>query len=84
MENIKIKKNEEKPESREILAEAIVKISGALEELSKSGLNEHAIIVLLNDACPAVGSGYDKRKPTKKEIKAVLDSLKRLRAWYCK
>lgn len=82
MENIKIKKNEEKPESKEVLADAIIKISDALEQLYGSGLNQNAVIVLLQDACPPVGS-YPKRKLTKKEIRVVLDNLKRLRGWYC-
>ena len=85
MSKIKVIKNAEKPETTEVLADAIIKISKALEELSKSDLNERAIIVLTIDACKlCVGSGYHKRKPTRKEVKAILDSLRQLRAWYLK
>ena len=83
MTNIKIKKNEEKPESKEILAEAITRISEALEKLAENDLNEQAIVVLLQDMTPPIGS-YPKRKISKKEISLILKSLKKMRSWYCK
>jgi len=85
MVKIKVIKNKENPEPTPVLAEAIIKISEAMEDLAKTDLNERAIVVLIQDACPAViGNGYNKRKPTKKEIKAVLDSMKQLKGWYCR
>ena len=42
-------KKSEKPESTEILAEAIVSIGKAAEKLKESGINENAVIVLLHD-----------------------------------
>ncbi len=81
---IKVIKNEEKPEPTPILAEAIIKISNALTDLSKNGLNERAIIVLVHDSCEAVGSKYDKKKPTRNEIQAVFKAMKQLKSWYVK
>lgn len=71
---ITVKKNVEKPESTEILAEAIVRIGEGFEKLKASGLNETAVIVLVNDA-----TGLPKR-----DIKLVLESLRKLRSWYCR
>lgn len=62
------------PESKEILAEAITRISESFAKLSASGLNQNAIIVLL----------HDHTKISKRDIKLVLDSLTRLRGWYCR
>lgn len=74
MKQIKVLKNPENPETKEILAEAIVKIGEAADKLKASGLNEDAIVVLL----------HDKTGVPKKTIKAVLDGLRRLRGWYCR
>jgi transcriptional regulator CtsR len=62
------------PESKEILADAIVRISEAFTKLSASGLNRDAIIILL----------HDHTKISKRDIKLILDSLSRLRGWYCR
>jgi len=59
--------------SPEILAEAIVKISAGFESLKKSGLNQKAIVVLLND-CTGVG---------KRDIESVLLGLANLSKVYC-
>jgi hypothetical protein len=61
------------PESKEILAEAITRISESLTKLSASGLNRDAIIILL----------HDHTKIAKRDIKIILESLSRLRGWYC-
>lgn len=86
MAKIRIIKNKEEPESTPVLADAIIRISDALEKLSKSDLNERAIIVLAIDACDNIipANSYTKRKPRYKEVKAIIDALKQLRAWYCK
>lgn len=62
------------PESKEILAEAITRISESFAKLSASGLNREAIIVLV----------HDHTKISKRDIKLILDSLSRLRGWYCR
>lgn len=62
------------PETTEILAEAVTRISAAFEELQKSGLNRRAIVVLIQ-AETKLGKGT---------IETVLDALPRLRGWYCR
>lgn len=74
MANVKVTKSKDQPESKEILAEAIVKISESLDSLQRSGLNKNAIIVLLQAAT----------KLPQRDIRTVLDALPRLRAWYCR
>lgn len=71
---VKVIKNEVKPESAEILAEAIVSIGNAMDKLSASGLNENAIIILIQA----------ETKLSRVNIAKVLRALKQLRAWYCK
>lgn len=70
---IKVKKSDP-PESKEVLAESIVNIGKACEKLHNSGLNEEAIIILL----------HDKTRIGKKDIKTILDGLRRLESWYCR
>lgn len=71
--NIRVKKSDP-PESTEILADSIVRISNALEQLSKSGLNHKAIVILIQAST----------KLSRRDIEAVLDAQKRLAGWYCK
>lgn len=59
--------------SPEVLASSILKISDAMEQLHKSGLNEEAVIVLL----------HDKTKVAKKTIKLVMHSIRQLSTTYC-
>lgn len=70
---IKVKKSDP-PESKEILAEAIISIGDAVNKLKSSGINEKAVIVLIRD----------KTGLPKGTIKTVLDSLPQLQRWYCK
>lgn len=74
MANVKVVKNEDKLESKEILAEAIVRIGASLDALSKSGLNEHAIIVLIQA----------ETKISQRDIRTVLGALRKLKGWYCR
>jgi hypothetical protein len=71
---VKVKKTDGKPESTEILASAIVSIGKAADKLLASGLNTKAVIVLL----------HYETKISQRDIKLILDSLKRLESWYCK
>lgn len=70
---VKVKKSEP-PESKEILAEAIVRIGSAMEALSRSGLNEDAIVVLV----------HHSTKISKKQINTVFAALRQLQGWYCR
>lgn len=59
---------------KESLANAIAKISEGVTALQKSGLNTHAIIVLL----------HDHTKVPRGSINAVLHGLADLKGRYCK
>lgn len=71
---IKIKKNEENPETPEILAEAIVRIGDAMQKLKASGLNRRAIVTLIQD----------QTRLGKTDIELVLHSLATLKGYYCR
>lgn len=71
--NVRVKKSDP-PESTEILADSIVRISAALDKLSASGLNRKAIVILIQAST----------KLSRRDIEAVLDAQKRLAGWYCK
>lgn len=73
MAKIKVTKSDP-PESKEVLAEAIVRIGEAARTLQDSGLNERGVIALL----------HDKTGISKKVIKTVLDGLRQLKGWYCR
>jgi len=74
MTNIKIVKNEVKPEPTEILAEAVIRIGENFERLQKSGINKNAIIILI----------HDYTKISKRDINLVLESLAKMKGWYCR
>lgn len=70
-------KQPDPPIKTEILAEAIVRIGAAAKALREGGLNEEAIIILIQAKAPS-GS------ITRAQVKLVLDSLRRLQGWYCR
>lgn len=74
MADIKVVKDPNNPEPKEVLAAAIIKIGDAAEELRKSGLNEEAITILL----------HAKTNVPKRDIKIIFDGLRRMRGWYCR
>ena len=73
MATVKVKKSEP-PESKEILAEAIVRIGESFQKLQASGLNKRAIIILIQA----------ETKLSQRDITLVLDALPRLKSWYCR
>lgn len=75
--NIKIKKDEETPESVELLAKSIIQVAEGFEQVKNSPLSRRALIVLLQD-------GIGVSKITKSQIALVLEALPRLKAWYIK
>ena len=77
MKNIKIKKNEENPESAELLAQSVIQVAEGFEKVLKSPLTQRGLIVLLHD-------GIGQAKITKSQIKLVLEALPRLKGWYVK
>lgn len=56
-----------------LLAQSIVKMSDSLERLIKSGLNEHAILVLVSA----------ETHISRRDVKLILDCLRDLRRLYC-
>ena len=70
---VKIVKSEE-PESTEILADSIVRISDGFRELQASGLNRRGLVTLLHDSC--------RGNVSKKQITTVLENLPRLKGYY--
>ena len=80
---VKVIKNKDKSETTQILAEAIIKISEAMERLSKeSGLSENALVILIQANCDYVNVGGKRKKPNIKEVKNVLNSMKTLKGYY--
>lgn len=77
MKNIKIKKNEENPESVELLAQSIIQVAEGFEKVLNSKLTPRALEVLLQDA---VGAS----KITRSQLRLVLEALPRLKGWYIK
>jgi len=75
--NIKIKKNEENPETAEVLAEAIIKIANGFEKLLSTPLKEDAIVQLLMGMQGMAGI-------SKGQVRLILKNLKRLKGWYIK
>ena len=71
---IKIVKNEDRPEPTEILAEAVIRIGENMEKLQKSGLNKRAIVSLT----------HDYTQVSKRNIVLVLESLAKMKSWYCR
>ena len=62
------------PETTEIMAAAVVKISDGFAKLTATGLNRRAVAVLI----------HDKTKLGIGTIETVLDALPRLKGWYCR
>lgn len=70
---VKVKKSEP-PETKEILAEAIISLGKAANKLQASGINKKAVIILLQA----------HTKLPQRDIKLILDSLPQLERWYCR
>lgn len=75
-QNVKVIKNEEKPETPEILAESIIHISKGFERLTAQGLTRNAIVVLLQ--------GMPGTYISKLSIETILDNLPKLASYYVK
>ena len=73
---LKVKKDEENPETPEVLAEAIVKIANGFEKLLNTPLNEEAIVVLLHNMPGMTG------QVSKGQIRLIFRNLKTLKGYY--
>lgn len=73
--NAKVVKSDP-PESTELLAASVVRISNAMDKLLKEpgGLTSEAIVLLL----------HDYTKVGKPDIRAILKALPQLRGYYCR
>jgi hypothetical protein len=81
-------KPEPKPEPpippKKELAQHIVAISSAVKSLTKSGLNQDAVLTLLVAKCPPIrGGGRSPHKLTRNEVQTVLRALADLEKAYC-
>lgn len=76
-QNIKVIKNEEKPETPEVLAQAIIDIADGFNAMLNSRLTRRALVVLLQDM---IGAG----KVSRTDINLVLDNLPKLKSYYVK
>ncbi len=75
--NIKVIKNEDNPETPEILAESLIRISEAMKKLSKNGgLDDDGICALVVNMRGMTG------KISKSDVKLVLSGLNRLKSYY--
>ena len=72
---VKVITDEEKPEPVEIIAKSILQIAEGFSKLTKSGLNEQALIILLQSH---IGAG----NITKHQIGQVLRTLPELGKLY--
>lgn len=77
--NVKVIKDELKPETPEILAKAIIQISEAFESFLNSNLTRRALITLLLDL-PEIRSS----KVGRSDIELVLNNLPKLKGYYVK
>lgn len=74
--NIKVIKNEDRPETPEILAAALIQISDAMKKLaSKGNLENKAIAVLIKsmEGCSHLA---------KEDIILILENIPRLKSYY--
>lgn len=76
-QNIKVIKDEEKPETPEILAKSLILIGEGFEKLiSTQSLSQRAIITLLLDL-PELRS-----KISRSDVELVINNLPRLKSYY--
>ncbi len=74
---VKVKLDEENPESIELIAKSIIQVSEAFEKINSSPLKRRAIVLLLQDA---IGVG----RIGKSEIELILDHAPKLKNYYLK
>lgn len=77
---VEIVQDPEAPIEKNILAQAIMEISSAMRKLEAGGLTREAIIVLTHEGTRPVSG----KKPSRSEVRAVIDSLTRLRNQFCR
>jgi len=83
-QTVTVKQDEKEPMPTEILAESIKSISDGIKRLRSGRMNDRCLVILIHDACDAVGIRYAKKKPSAKEIKAVLNAMESLESQFLK
>lgn len=73
--NIKIIKNEESPETPELLADSIVRISKGFQQLATQGLTQNAIVTLLKGM-------KGMNEVSVPSIRLTLENLPKLASYY--
>lgn len=81
---IKVKQLDDAPVPLEVLADSIVAISEGVKRLRATRIKDDTLYLLIQHAAPTVYSNSSYRKPTIKEIKAVLDGIESLRRVHLK
>lgn len=76
--NIRVIKNEENPETPEILAASLIKISEAFEKLSGVGNIDN------DGLCALLSNMTGMRSVGKRDIMLVLENLPKLKSYYIK
>lgn len=80
---VAVKQDDQEPVTVEVLAAAIVRLDATAQRLYQSGLNENAIVTLIDGMNVSTGIRYNKQRVGKAAIRAVLRNLKALRKTYC-
>ena len=80
MKKVTVKQDEKKPVPVEVMAASIVSISEGIKKLRASPLNDRALVLLIQHACPQVNY-----KPVSgKDVRAVLAGIEGLEREYLK
>lgn len=74
-QTVTVKRNEEKPEPVEVIAQAIIDVSAAFKKVNSSRLEKRAIILLIKDMNPNLTIG---------DINSVLYNAAKLEETYIK
>lgn len=75
--NIKVRKDETNPETKEVIADALIRIADAFTAMSQQGgITQDGIVALLMNMNGVRG------KIGKAEIHLILDNLPRLKSYY--
>lgn len=78
-----MKHNEEAPIAVEVIADCIVAIADGVKKLRAGKLNDKALYLLIQHACPVMGR-FPAKKPGMAEVKAVIEGMESLKRVYLK
>ena len=81
---VKVIENPNNVVTVEVLADSIKAIADGVKRLRAGRLNDRALYLLIQHACPSVGPKYTYRNVTQAEVKAVLEGIANLEKEYLK